>query len=54
LLVMLQWGVSFWTKRRGVRIFPLDREVRVPLAERTVTPAESKEGKSREGRMRAG
>jgi len=23
LLVMLQWGVSFWTKRRGVRIFPL-------------------------------
>src|SRR5262249_31706700 len=21
LLVMLQWGVSFWTKRRGVRIF---------------------------------
>jgi NADH:ubiquinone reductase (H+-translocating) len=25
LLVMLQWGVSFWTKRRGVRIFPLDR-----------------------------
>src|SRR5205085_471898 len=26
LLVMLQWGVSFWTKRRGVRIFPLDRQ----------------------------
>src|SRR5207302_3560968 len=26
LLVMLQWGVSFWTKRRGVRIFPLDRK----------------------------
>ncbi len=25
LLVMLQWGISFWTKRRGVRIFPLDR-----------------------------
>lgn len=25
VLVMLQWGVSFWTKRRGVRIFPLDR-----------------------------
>jgi NADH dehydrogenase len=25
LLVMLQWGVSFWTKRRGVRIFPLER-----------------------------
>lgn len=25
LLVMLQWGVSFWTNRRGVRIFPLDR-----------------------------
>lgn len=25
LLVMLQWGVSFWTKRRGVRIFPMDR-----------------------------
>ena len=29
-LVMLQWGVSFWTKRRGVRIFPLDRQPRVP------------------------
>src|SRR5262249_40089756 len=28
LLVMLQWGVSFLTKRRGVRIFPLDREGR--------------------------
>ncbi len=26
LLVMLQWGISFWTKRRGVRIFPLNRE----------------------------
>ncbi|HYR44065.1 MAG TPA: NAD(P)/FAD-dependent oxidoreductase [Terriglobia bacterium] len=26
LLVMLQWGVSFWTKRRGVRIFPMDRQ----------------------------
>src|SRR6266481_1998793 len=25
LLVLLQWSVSFWTKRRGVRIFPLDR-----------------------------
>jgi NADH dehydrogenase len=25
-LVLFQWGVSFWTKRRGVRIFPLDRE----------------------------
>lgn len=25
LLVMIQWGVSFWTKRRGVRIFPIDR-----------------------------
>jgi NADH dehydrogenase len=25
LLVMLQWGVSFWTKRRGVRIFPIAR-----------------------------
>ena len=25
LLVMLQWSVSFWTKRRGVRIFPLNR-----------------------------
>jgi len=22
LLVMLQWSFSFWTKRRGVRIFP--------------------------------
>ena len=26
LLVLLQWSVSFWTKRRGVRIFPLARE----------------------------
>jgi NADH dehydrogenase len=26
LLVMLQWGISFWTKRRGVRIFPLNRQ----------------------------
>lgn len=25
LLVLLQWSVSFWTKRRGVRIFPLER-----------------------------
>lgn len=25
LFVMLQWGISFWTKRRGVRIFPLMR-----------------------------
>jgi NADH:ubiquinone reductase (H+-translocating) len=25
LFVMLQWGISFWTKRRGVRIFPHDR-----------------------------
>lgn len=30
LLVMLQWGISFWTKRRGVRIFPLDRRLEVP------------------------
>jgi NADH dehydrogenase len=51
LLVMLQWGVSFWTKRRGVRIFPLDREVRAP--ERTLRPAEPNEGESSEGRMRA-
>jgi NADH:ubiquinone reductase (H+-translocating) len=29
LLVMLQWGVSFWTKRRGVRIFPLDRTTEI-------------------------
>jgi NADH:quinone reductase (non-electrogenic) len=25
LLVMTQWGISFLTRRRGVRIFPLDR-----------------------------
>lgn len=25
LFVMLQWGISFWTKRRGVRIFPLNQ-----------------------------
>jgi NADH dehydrogenase len=43
LLVMLQWGVSFWTKRRGVRIFPLDRHTKTP-----------NEGKSSEGRLRAG
>jgi NADH dehydrogenase len=30
LLVMLQWGISFWTKRRGVRIFPLDRRAEMP------------------------
>jgi NADH:quinone reductase (non-electrogenic) len=24
LLVMLQWGISFVTKRRGVRILPFD------------------------------
>jgi NADH dehydrogenase len=33
LLVMLQWGVSFWTKRRGVRIFPLDRRPKMPNEE---------------------
>jgi NADH dehydrogenase len=43
LLVMLQWGVSFWTKRRSVRIFPLDRRPKIP-----------KERKSGEGRLRAG
>jgi NADH dehydrogenase len=26
VMVMLQWGISFWTKRRGVRIFPLNRQ----------------------------
>jgi NADH:quinone reductase (non-electrogenic) len=30
LLVMLQWSISFWTKRRGVRIFPLNREKNGP------------------------
>lgn len=25
LLVLVQWSVSFWTKRRGVRIFPMER-----------------------------
>ena len=25
MLVMLQWAVSFWTKRRGVRIFPMNQ-----------------------------
>jgi NADH dehydrogenase len=43
LLVMLQWSVSFWTKRRGVRIFPLDRRPNIPT-----------ERKSSEGRLRAG
>ncbi|HYR83210.1 MAG TPA: NAD(P)/FAD-dependent oxidoreductase [Terriglobia bacterium] len=49
LLVMLQWSVSFWTKRRGVRIFPLDREAKVPPAQRTSKPAEPNERKSCEG-----
>ena len=31
LLVMIQWGMSFLTKRRGVRIFPTDPEGRVRL-----------------------
>jgi NADH dehydrogenase len=26
LLVMMQWGISFLTKRRGVRILPLAQE----------------------------
>jgi NADH dehydrogenase len=43
LLVMLQWGISFWTKRRGVRIFPLDRRLKTPS-----------EGKSSEPRRHAG
>jgi NADH:quinone reductase (non-electrogenic) len=37
LLVMLQWGVSFWTKRRGVRIFPLDRRSKMPNEENLKT-----------------
>lgn len=33
LLVMLQWGMSFLTKRRGVRIFPIDPDgtAKLPL-----------------------
>jgi NADH:ubiquinone reductase (H+-translocating) len=53
LLVMLQWGVSFWTKRRGVRIFPLDREPGPPITQRSRKPSDSREGESSEGRMRA-
>src|SRR5262249_24638451 len=34
LLVMLQWGISFWTKRRGVRIFPINRDSRVASEDR--------------------
>jgi NADH dehydrogenase len=30
LLVMIQWGFSFLTKRRGVRIFSLDRDETLP------------------------
>jgi NADH dehydrogenase len=37
LLVMLQWGISFWTKRRGVRIFPLDRRPKMPKKEHLKT-----------------
>jgi NADH dehydrogenase len=33
LLVMFQWGVSFLTKRRAVRIFPSDLHISVPLAD---------------------
>jgi NADH dehydrogenase len=54
LLVILQWAFSFWTKRRGVRIFPLDRQPRVPLEQRTSRPSGSNEEKSSEDRMRAG
>jgi NADH:quinone reductase (non-electrogenic) len=53
LLVMLQWGISFWTKRRGVRIFPLDREPRAPVTQRTPTSCDSGGEESSEGRMRA-
>jgi hypothetical protein len=31
LLVMFQWGVSFLTKRRAVRIFPSDLHMSVPM-----------------------
>lgn len=31
LLVMFQWGVSFLTKRRAVRIFPADLRMSLPL-----------------------
>ncbi|HVO64685.1 MAG TPA: NAD(P)/FAD-dependent oxidoreductase [Terriglobales bacterium] len=31
LLVMFQWGVSFLTKRRAVRIFPSDLHMSVPI-----------------------
>jgi NADH dehydrogenase len=53
LLVMLQWSISFWTKRRGVRIFPLDREPRAPVTQRTPTSCDSGGEESSEGRMRA-
>jgi hypothetical protein len=44
---MLQWGISFWNKRRGVRIFSIDREGKGPVAQ-------ANEEKSSEGRKRAG
>jgi len=53
LLVMLQWGFSFWTKRRGVRIFPLDREPRTPRTQRTPASSDSSGEGSTEGRIRA-
>src|SRR5262249_34156877 len=53
LLVMLQWSVSFLTKRRGVRVFSLDLEPGTPNTQRGRKPSDSREGESSEGRMRA-
>jgi NADH dehydrogenase len=40
LLVMIQWGVSFFTKRRAVRIFPPDLRTQMPLSARCAQPDE--------------
>jgi NADH dehydrogenase len=52
LLVMFQWGVSFLTKRRAVRIFPGDLHIALP---ESVAPThhESTPARENEFRMRA-
>jgi NADH dehydrogenase len=52
LLVMFQWGVSFLTKRRAVRIFPSDLHMSMPLPEACSEPELNKKDEQRT-RMRA-
>jgi NADH dehydrogenase len=53
MLVILQWGVSFWTKRRGVRIFPLNRESEPLPGKQPDTVSDSRVHRAVEGRMGA-